>query len=153
MSKEKFLDRINTLWQDFIDSYQGLSSEQMEKPGVAGKWSVSEIIAHVTIWEAESLKHLPIILAGEKPPRYSTTYGGIDAFNAQAMNEWKNVSLAEILSNQEKVHRDLIEFLSRVPEEHFTRETRLRRRLKWDTFGHYLLHAGDIRKWREMQRK
>ena len=49
---------------------------------MAGGWSIKDIIAHVTTWEGEALTHLPRILAGEKSPRYSVTYGGIDAFNA-----------------------------------------------------------------------
>lgn len=34
-------------------------------------------------WHEEALKHLPAVLEGRRPPRYSVTYGGIDAFNAQ----------------------------------------------------------------------
>jgi hypothetical protein len=36
-----------------------------------------------------------------------------------------------------------------VPEELFTRETRFRRRLRFDTYGHYPIHARAIRQWRE----
>ena len=44
---------------------------------------MQDILAHVTTWEEEALRYLPRILEGGTPPRYSTTYGGIDAFNAQ----------------------------------------------------------------------
>jgi hypothetical protein len=35
-----------------------------------------------------------------------------------------------------------------VPEEQFARETRFRRRLRLDTYRHYLEHARAIREWR-----
>ena len=61
----------------------GLSDAELMEPGVTGAWSVKDIIPHVTGWEEEALTHLPLILAGGRPPRYSVRYGGIDAFNAQ----------------------------------------------------------------------
>jgi hypothetical protein len=46
------------------------------EPGAIGEWSIKDILAHVTIWEKEALKHLPLIIAGGRPPRY-VTYGGM----------------------------------------------------------------------------
>ena len=45
--------------------------------------------------------------------------------------------------------RRLIDYLHSVPEEHFTRETPFRHRLRLDTYSHYPLHARAIREWRE----
>jgi hypothetical protein len=36
----------------------------MMEPGVTGAWSVRDTLAHVTSWEEEALKHLPLILKG-----------------------------------------------------------------------------------------
>lgn len=121
----------------------------MLTPGVTGDWSVRDIIAHVTWWEQEALKHLPLILAGGRPPRYSVTYGGIDAFNARMTELKHNLPLKEVLREQEDTHRRLIEFIQAAPDEQFTRESRFRRRLKLDTYGHYPLHTALIEKWRE----
>jgi hypothetical protein len=35
-----------------------------------------------------------------------------------------------------------------VPEDQFIRETRFRRRLRLDTYSHYLMHAEAICSWR-----
>jgi hypothetical protein len=120
-------------------------------PGVTGAWSVRDLIAHVTWWEEEALKHLPHILAGEKPPRYSALHGGIDAFNAQMTEQKKNLPLSEVLQQQVDTHRRLIEYIQHVSEEQFVRETRFRRRLRLDTYSHYPKHAEAIRKWRQQQ--
>jgi DinB superfamily len=83
MDRQRLLKRIDTAWRAFKESYAGLSEAQLMEPGVSGVWSVRDIIAHVTTWEEEALKHLPSILEDRRPPRYPVTYGGIDAFNAQ----------------------------------------------------------------------
>jgi len=77
---EKLLKRLDTAWMAFKESYAGFTDTQLLEPGVTGDWSVRDIIAHVTTWEEEALTHLPLIIAGGRPPRYSTSYGGIDAF-------------------------------------------------------------------------
>lgn len=81
MNKSELLQRLDKAWVAFRTSYLGLSEPQLSVPGVVGNWSVRDIIAHVTTWEEEALKHLPLIMKDGKPPRYSVTYGGINAFN------------------------------------------------------------------------
>jgi hypothetical protein len=85
--RAQLLKRLDNAWLAFKKSYAGLSDAEVLEPGVTGAWSVRDIIAHVTTWEEEALKHLPLILKGGKPPRYSVTYGGINAFNAHTTKE------------------------------------------------------------------
>lgn len=54
-----------------------------------------------------------------------------------------------MLRQRDETHARLVEFLQRVPEEHIERETRFRRRLRLDTYGHYRLHAEAIWQWRQ----
>jgi hypothetical protein len=152
MRKQQFLDRLAAQWAALQDAYAGLTAAQMQQAGVAGDWSVKDILAHVTTWEEESLAHLPTILAGKTPPRYSVTYGGIDAFNAKRTEEKRGLALAEVLEQLDAVHRRLVEYIHSAPEELFTRETRFRRRLRIDTYSHYPGHAAAIRAWREQLR-
>jgi hypothetical protein len=77
------LNRLDTAWAALTDSYAGVPDSQLVEPGVVDDWSVKDILAHVTTWEEEALKHLPLIIAGGTPPRYAAQ-GGIDAFNARA---------------------------------------------------------------------
>ena len=49
----------------------------------------------------------------------------------------------------DETHRRLVAYVQNVPEEQFTRETRVRRRLRLDTYSHYPQHAKVIREWRE----
>jgi hypothetical protein len=132
----------------FRDSYAGLSDEELVEPGVVADWSVKDIIAHVTSWEEEAIKHLPVILDGKTPPRYSVTYGGIDAFNARTIGLNRRLSLHEVLQQQEDTHRRLVAYIQSAPEDQLAGETRFRRRIRLDTYGHYPHHETMIRSWR-----
>ena len=149
MNRQQLLDRIESAWGAFQASYAGLSNSQLTEAGVVGDWSVKDIIAHVTWWEEESLRHLPRIIAGERPPRYSTTYGGIDSFNAMMAEQKRDLSLSEALRQQDDTHRRLIEFIRSVREDQFAREKRGRHRLRLDTYSHYPIHTTSIREWRQ----
>ena len=148
MNTQRVLERLEAAWAAFEESYAGLSEAQLLIPGVTGRWSVRDIIAHVTWWEEEALKHLPLIRDGGRPPRYPVTYGGIDAFNALMTEQRRDLSLAEVLWQHDEVHERLVEYVRAAPEELFARETRFRRRLRLDTYGHYPIHARAIREWR-----
>jgi DinB family protein len=145
---QQLLKRLDAAWRAFTQSYTGLPEPDLLEPGVTGAWSVRDIIAHVTTWEQEALKHLPLILRGGRPPRYSVTYGGIDAFNAQTTEQNKHFSLADVLGQQQVVHGRLIALIEDAPEDQLGGNTRFRRRLRLDTYGHYPLHARAIREWR-----
>lgn len=147
-NRQTLLHRLETAWKDFTDSYAGLSDTDLLEPGVTKAWSVRDIIAHVTTWEEEALKHVPAVLDGRRPPRYSTVYGGIDAFNALMTTRKKDLSLAEVFRQQALIHHRLIELIERAPEDQLTHETRFRRRIRLDTYGHYPKHTEAIRRWR-----
>jgi hypothetical protein len=151
MSRKALLKRIDERWQDLLASYAGLSDADLLTPGVTGTWSVKDIIAHVTTWEEEALAHLPVVLAGKRPPRYSVTHGGINAFNAQMTAKNRERSLAEVLRRRDDIHSRLVEFVQRVPESECGGDTRFRRRLRLDTYGHYVVHTRAIRAWRDQR--
>lgn len=150
MDRQRLLRRLDKAWAALRESYVGLSDSQLTEPGVTGDWSVKDILAHVTTWEGEALKHLPLIIAGGRPPRY-VRYGGIDAFNAKTTEEKRGLSLLEVLRQLDDTHGRLIDFVQRTPEAQFTRDTRFRRRLRLDTYSHYPKHAEAIREWREQR--
>lgn len=149
MDRRQLLKKLDKSWLEIKASYAGLSDSQLTEPGVTGDWSVKDILAHVTTWEEEALKYLPLIVKGGRPPRYSVKYGGIDAFNAQMTEQKRGLSLADVLDQLDETHRRLIAYIQSVPEEQFTRETPFRHRLRLDTYSHYPIHTRMIREWRE----
>jgi hypothetical protein len=147
MNTRQVLARLAAAWTDFEESYAGMPDERLLVPGVQGRWSIRDIIAHVTWWEEEALRHLPLVRDGGRPARYWVTYGGIDAFNALMTERRRGLSLAEVRRQHDEVHARLVDCVRTTPEALYTRETRFRRRLRLDTYGHYPHHARAIRKW------
>ena len=148
MDKQQLLNRLEKAWAAIKESYTGLSDSQLTEPGVMGNWSVKDILAHVTTWEEEALKYLPLIITGGSPPRY-IQYGGIDAFNAQMSEQKRGLALSDVMKELNETHRRLLDYIQSVPEEHYMRETPFRHRLRLDTYSHYPMHARAIWEWRE----
>ena len=124
MDRPQMLRRLDTAWRAFEESYAGLSDAQLMKPGVTGDWSVRDILAHVTTWEEEALTHLPLILEGGRPPRYSVRYGGIDAFNALMTEQKASLSLATVRRQLDDTHRRLRALVQGTSEEQLRHDAR-----------------------------
>jgi uncharacterized protein (TIGR03083 family) len=149
MDRQQLLKKLDKAWAALKESFAGLSDAHLTEPGVMGDWTVKDILAHVTTWEQEALKVLPLILQGGSPPRYSVKYGGIDAFNAQMREQKRGLPLSDVLRQLDETHRRLIDYVQSAPEEQIRQETRFRRRLRFDTYRHYQEHASVIWEWRE----
>ena len=149
----RLLDTIEHEWKAFVESCEGLTAGALTTPGVVGDWTVKDLIAHVTIWEGEALKHLPLIAQGGRPPRYSVAYGGIDAFNDQQIAASRSRELSDVLRGSMETHRQLITYLEDVPPELLASTSRFRRRLRLDTYSHYPIHAEQIRAWRSRRKE
>ena len=142
---EPLTRRVERAWAELKDSYAGLTEAQMIVSGVAGEWSVKDVLAHITTWDGEALKHLPTIAGGGRPPRYAST-GGIDAFNARTFEAKRHKSLSEVLDELLNTHAQLLEYIAATPAHQLS--PRFVSRLRLDTYGHYRLHAAAIREWR-----
>src|SRR5215469_541894 len=141
MTREQVLKRLNEAWLALKESYAGLPDWLLLEPGVTGKWSVRDILAHITTWEEEALKHLPLILKGGTPPRYSAKYGGIDAFNALMTKQKAGLTLSDVLNQMDEIHARLIDYVRGALEEQVPRGRGVRGRLRLGTCGCYPFHG------------
>jgi Protein of unknown function (DUF1706) len=65
--------------------------------------------------------------------------------------EKRNLSLSEVREQLAATHGRAVEFIQSAPEHQLIGDTRLRRRLRLDTYSHYPIHAEAIRQWRQRQ--
>lgn len=144
MNRAKLRDHLEREWEAFLKSFAGLPDCVLMEPGAVGHWSVRDVLAHVTTWEEEALKALPLILEGKRPPRY----GGIDAFNAREQERKRAFSLAQVKQELTATHQRLSAFLASCPLGDEATERRFRHRLRLDTYNHYREHAAQITAWR-----
>ena len=147
--RQELLSRIERAWGTLKESYAGSVDRELRSPGVTGDWSVQDILAHVTTWEEEALRYLPRIVEGGTPPRYSTTYGGIDAFNAQmTARQGATCPCPRCWYRSTTCTAGWSPWCRAAPEAEIASDTRFRRRLRLDTYSHYPKHAEAIRAWR-----
>ena len=152
MNRKQLLRRVDEEWHRFMETCHGLSAEVCQQPGVVGEWSVKDLINHVATWEEESVAALSIIIEGRRVPLYATS-GGIDAFNDRKWRQYRDLSFQEVTARASDAHRRLMAFLAEVPEYHYAREGRFRRRLRQDTYRHNPEHSRQVATWREAQPK
>ncbi len=147
--RARLLETIETRWDELMAAIDGLSDDELQQPGVVGEWSVKDILAHITTWELEALKHLPEIAAGKPQQRYKDVYGGLDAFNALTFQQNRERSLDDVRTRMTDTHTRLLAYLETVPDDLLHSRERFRTRLRWDTYSHYPIHAEHIRDWRD----
>jgi hypothetical protein len=147
-TRERLMVTMTRNWDALLASFDGLSEDELVRPGVVEAWSVKDILAHITTWEEEGLHHLPTVAQGKKPPTYASQYGSLDGFNALKYEENSKRSLDEVLARLPEVHQQVLDYLDTVPDELLHSKERFRNRLKWDTYSHYSMHAKHIREWR-----
>jgi hypothetical protein len=149
MNREQLFARIDKNFRAFKDSLNGVPDRRWQSRGVIGEWTLKDVVCHVTTWEEEALKALPLIIQGKALPRYVDAYGGLDAFNELRRGEKADMSVAATHLEMEATHRQLLAFLGRVDESWFLTETPFRRRLRLDTYSHYQEHTKAVWEWRK----
>lgn len=114
-SRARLLLRLDEGWRAWLVAVAAVSGDAVADEPVVERWTLRDLINHVTSWEQEFLKALPIILAGERLPRYSDLYGGIDAFNAREFERARELSPAQIRLAAAETHALLVETVSGLP--------------------------------------
>jgi hypothetical protein len=154
-SKAELVARRRALYTHFDALIEGLSEQQLQLPGVDGDWSVKDHLAHLTFWERLNL--LDMLKAIEQgtswtDPGLERTEEVRDQTNQQVYLHNKDRSLADVLSEFQATHQQVMESLEKLSEEE------LKTPYDWlegetimtwlsDPNGHYQEHEQSIRDW------
>jgi hypothetical protein len=143
MDRAGFLAKLDQEWQAFEKSYAGLAEAEIGKPGVAGEWSVRDLIGHVATWEAEGVKAAALVLKGKRQPKYASSY------NDEQIVAKRGLSLTALKKDAKDSHGAVVAVVQSVPERYFARDTAVRRLLRGETYKHYTEHTASIQAWRK----
>lgn len=157
MTKKEILERLESEREHFLDVLEGLSDEDLEKPGVVGEWSIKDILIHLSRWEAELVKLLFQARQGQKPTTIHFSQLDVDATNQQwykeshlrplhmALDDFHAVRNQTILRVEAFSDRDLTD-----PNRFSWAEKRpLEEWIASDSFGHESEHIEQITAWRQ----
>jgi hypothetical protein len=154
MDKTELLELIRTertYWESQLDR---VAESQMTQQGVAGHWSVKDLIAHVTWSEREMVGLLRArALVGSE-----LWYLSEDERNAAVYEENRQRPLADVLAEAKEVYQQFLELLETLSDEDLADPSRFEgmppdwapwQVLAGSSYRHYRDHAEDIRKWLE----
>jgi hypothetical protein len=150
LSKTPLLELIETdraRWETLLGS---IPEAGMTEPGVAGVWSVKDIIAHIAWGERESLGVAQArAVVGSELWQLSE-----DERNAVVVEQNRRRELRDVLADSRGIFRLYFEAVAALSEEDLNDPSRFAQmpdgwrpwRILYDP-GHYQAHADSIRAW------
>ena len=139
-------------------------TRRMTLKGVAGKWSIKDVLSHIWAYE-QFLADRMHEIAHDQSYTPCKTQTALDAFldefgypdfgspllDDDSPNEWivdkyKNVSLEDLVAQELQAFASIIAALEAMSEETITRHN-LYNRIAKHTYEHYREHAHEIKRW------
>ena len=113
------LDEENRQWEALLES---IGEGRMEQPGVAGHWSIKDIVAHITSWRRRTVARLQAAARGEPepPPMWPATLDTDDEVNAWFYNRDRDLPVHDVLHNSRQVFQQLRAAIDALPEAGLT---------------------------------
>ena len=157
MNKKELLTALEESHERVSEAVEGLSPEEMLEPGVVDSWSVKDILAHLTRWEAEVVKLLWQARQGIQPTTLLNEQVSDDEVNARWHQEDQARPLERILEDFHGVRDQTIRRLEYFSDKDLNDPERypwLGSQPLWvwvagDSFEHDDEHLGQLRAWRE----
>lgn len=152
MDKTMFISTLKKAREEWEALLAQVGEEQMLQPGAAGKWSVKDVIAHVTWGEREITPVMRAhVLAGSELWNLSD-----DERNEIVYQQNRDRSLHEIMNEEQQAYADLLAAAQTLSDEDLNDSHRYKQMpeewVPWqlyagNTFKHYQDHMPSIREW------
>lgn len=116
-SKARLLDDLRdeqTYWEALL---QDIGKQHMTQPGVAGNWSIKDIISHLTGWRRRTVGRFQAALRHEPPPPplWPPQLQTDDEINAWIYAADRDRPLDSVLRDSREVFEQLLETLDTFP--------------------------------------
>lgn len=155
MTKQELLDTLQARRAEWDAALASVPVELMSEPGVAGEWSVRDMVNHLTYYERWIADRLHEQLRGESYAPTELDMIG-EARNDIVFERTRHLSPAEALAASRQAFQDLIDGV-RAHSESFLTEPHafegapvpvvVWRLLQGDVYDHYRLHIPSIERW------
>jgi hypothetical protein len=145
------------------DAWEGLLAEigedRMDEPGVAGAWTVKDIVAHLAAWRRRTVGRLEAVAHGQPEPAHEwpADLKEDDEINAWFHERDRDKSVRQTLAESRAVFEQLVSAIEKMPEDALDHPERF----PWmqgapvtgaTLFGHFHdEHEADIRAWLSRQ--
>jgi hypothetical protein len=135
IARDRVRQRVDAWWSEWLSALDLLTEAELGIPGVCGKWSAHELMAHVDGWDRHALLTVRLRAAGE--PLDEPQLRGV---NRRSAEQNHGLNPAESRALMERAHDELLAELDRVGaiEPSWVAE---------DTYRHYPDHVSNIMEW------
>lgn len=155
MKKAEVLEKIRSGRERLEAAIAGMSEAEMARPGVVGDWSVKDLLAHVTAWEAELVTALWYTTLGRQPRLGSIR--DVDAWNAERYEENRGRPLDRVLGDFRGVYDQLLQRVEKLSDDElndpqrykWTRGEPLLAYIAANSYDHEKEHAAQIEVYRK----
>ena len=156
MKKHELLTALKTEREKLLATIEGLPDQVLINEGVLGEWTIKDLLAHLTVWEAELVTLIAFTRQGKRP-KISITGRDVDELNAKWYAENKSRPLDRVLADFHGVRKQTIRQVETLNEADLTDSQKypwlnnipLWKWIAEDSFAHDAEHAVHIREWRE----
>ncbi len=154
MNKEQLVETMRTTrtaWQALLTE---VGEARMTVAGVTGKWSVKDVVAHLTAWEMRTAARLSAVREGGAPkPAPWPSNLSEEKINAWIYEANRVRSLRDVLKDSHRVQDKVIKQMQSITDEELNTRfswldgNKLAEYIPGNTYEHYQEHAELIRKW------
>jgi len=160
MQKQDILNRLEESREQFLDLLEGQPETALLTPGVIGDWSIKDILAHLSRWEAELVKLLWQIHLGQPPSSLHFQKNlDVDEQNAVWFTEARARPLERVLDDFHAVRNQTLLRVESFSDKDLCDPGRysslkgrmLQEYIASDSYEHEDEHKADIQRWLEKQ--
>jgi uncharacterized protein (TIGR03083 family) len=156
MTKAKLIETLRAKRAEWDAVLAEVPEDQMTEPGVAGEWSVKDMITHLTHYERWFADRLHEYLRGESYTPTEMDRMDFDERNDRIFQQNRNRPLPEVLAESRQVFQRLLEGVQAHAEEFLIEPQQFEgvaepltvwKLLRGDVYEHYGEHVASVKNW------
>ena len=138
LTRDQIVSALQDGWGTYVERFERLSPEaQAAFLARQGYACLADLLAHVVAWWEEGLQAVPALLDDST---FSSPDYDVDAFNARAVERFRNVDEPAVIQIFETARRAWLDLVACLPDDAL-RNKRIAGRLHIEVIGHLAEHA------------
>ncbi|HWR66636.1 MAG TPA: ClbS/DfsB family four-helix bundle protein [Bellilinea sp.] len=123
MKKSDLLEALETSHENILTLIEGVPVEVLTQPGATGEWSVKDLLSHLLIWEAETIKLLYQAHLHRKPDTAHFKTISDDEQNKIWLAQFKDRPYERVWNDYATIRDQTIERLSEISDANLNNST------------------------------
>jgi len=119
MRRTELVQELNSEQQAWETLLAEIGHDRMEEAGVAGAWSIKDVVAHLTAWRRRTVGRLEAMAHGRPEPAHEwpAALHEDDEINAWFHERDRDKSVRQTLDESRGVFEQLVSAIEKMPED------------------------------------